>query len=154
MNKFREVAHFIIIWVGSIIWGIGNCFYVLMALTSVLAKKVHPKAVYGNCWSYAIPLWVKYGGNLEIRAADGNYFLWIFPVLHVKYIGELPRKGVRMRQFVPIDSERRTGRVFPWWTVYYKGVVRRMDSPHDAEEGWVEASKLEHELPQSTDVRS
>ena len=154
MSKFREIVHFILVCVGSIVWGIGNCFYTLMAVIALLAQKVQPKARYGNCWSYAIPLWVKYGGNLGIRAADDNYFLWIFPVLHVKYIGELPRKGVRMRQFVPIDSERRKGKVFPWWTIYYKGVIRRIDSPHDAAEGWVEASKLEYDLSQSPDVRS
>ncbi len=154
MNKFRGVVHFILVWLCAVFWGIGNCFYTLMTLIILLAQKVHPKARYGNCWTYAIPLWVKYGGNLEIRAADDNYFLWIFPVLHVKYIGELPRKGVRMRQFVPIDSERRKGKVFPWWTIYYKGVIRRIDSPHDAAEGWEEELKLEQELPQSHEVSS
>lgn len=141
MSKFKEAAHFTIIWVAAFAWGFGNCFYAIMALLILLAKKVHPQARYGNCWTYAIPLWLKYGGHLAIRAADDNKFLWVFPVPHVKYIAEMPRKGVVLRHYIPPPEKRRKTEVWPWYVIYYEGNVHIVDTPHDATEGWRDAAK-------------
>lgn len=140
-GTLRSTFHSLIIWVAAFVWGIGNCFYVLMASLILLAKRVDPNSRYGNCWTYAVPLWLRFGGHLAIRAADDNKFLWVFPVFHAKYIAQLPRKGLRMRQYIPAPELRRKTRVWPWYTVYYKGQVHRVDAPHDAAAGWEEAAK-------------
>ena len=104
----RKVTHFLLAWIGTVFWAIGNCFYVLTALMILLGQKVHPTSKYGNCWSYAVPLWLRYGGHLAVRASDHNKFLWVFPLPHVKFIPVLPPEGVEMRQFIPQSLSARS----------------------------------------------
>jgi hypothetical protein len=97
---------------------------VVVAL-SYLGNRVYPDSLRGNCWSYALWRWDKYGGYLAIRKAYGVKFLGWFPVPHVIWVKNLPRKVVRLKQFVPVD--RKTAQWIPYFTGYFKGKVISFD---------------------------
>lgn len=141
----RKVTHFLLAWIGTVFWAIGNCFYVLTTLIILLGQKVHPTSKYGNCWSYAVPLWLRYGGHLAVRASDHNKFLWVFPLPHVKFIPVLPPDGVEMRQFVPPESDRHESEAFPWYAIYYRGEIRDSETPHNALPGWEKDAGIVHD---------
>ena len=141
----RKVTHFLLAWIGTVFWAIGNCLYVLTALIILLGQKVHPTSKYGNCWSYAVPLWLRYGGHLAVRASDHNKFLWVFPLPHVKFIPVLPPEGVEMRQFIPPESERQESEAFPWYAVYYKVEIHDSETPHNAMPGWEKDAGVVHD---------
>ena len=141
----RKVTHFLLAWIGTVFWAIGNCFYVLTTLIILLGQKVHPTSKYGNCWSYAVRLRLRYGGHLAVRASDHNKFLWVFPLPHVKFIPVLPPEGVEMRQFIPPESERQESEAFPWYAVYYKGEIHDSEPPHNAMPGWEKDAGVVHD---------
>ncbi len=101
----------------------------VLAWLAIFAKKVHPAATVGNCWTHALPNWWAHGGYLAMRSADGQKFIGVFPVMHVIWIKSLPRK-TSLEQYVPI--KRQTSNILPWYTIGYKGVVRKVEAPHNA----------------------
>ncbi len=91
---------------------------------------IHPNSRWGNCWSFAVPRWIKYGGYLSMRVAEDVRFLKVFPVLHVLWCRESPRPG-SMRMTRPV--KRIEDKWFPVGTIYFTFKVSRMDAPHNAE---------------------
>ncbi len=92
---------------------------------------IHPNSRGGNCWSFAVPRWIRFGGYLNIRLAEDVKFLKIFPILHVQWGRKTPQPGA-IKQFIP--RTRIGGKWFPYWTIYFPGRVVSIDTNHDAEE--------------------
>lgn len=128
MQKLRILIHAIVV-VLSFPFYIGMSLSLLcMVGGSLLAYKIHPEAKAGNCWSFALARWVKYGGYLAIRPAGDVWFMRVLPILHCLWIQQLgpselqmtmPRK--RMRGFM--------AKWFPWKTPYFKFKVVSFDAP-------------------------
>ena len=79
---------------------------------------------FGNCWSYAVPRWLRYGGYLVVRIAPGIKILGFIPVLHVIWCKDL--KDASIEQFVPVN--RKHAFWFPWHTIWFKGKVLTEES--------------------------
>lgn len=126
----RLAAHFLITMVCAVAWAAANWFFVAVACLAWLSRKVYPKSEYGNCWLHALPLWVKDGGYLLIRPADGQRFLGVFCVPHVMHVTKLPRRGVELTQYVPVT--RKSGQCWPKHVLYYRGEIRTVENPHNA----------------------
>ena len=124
----RQFAHFITIFIAAILWAFGCIGYALAFLFTYIADKLQPNTKYGNCWSYVGPKWVKHGGYLFVRPADGQRFLKWLPVLHVGWVKNLDPRCVEIEQYAPI--ERKQGRFMPWHVFYYKGEIKRTETPH------------------------
>jgi hypothetical protein len=132
----RHALHLLITLFAAVAWGIGNVLYVITLLLAKAAKRADPDSAYSNCWLHALVKWRQHGGYIMMREADGQRFLRIFPVPHAIWVSHLPRRGVELEQYIPID--RHTTSCCPWYTVYYRGVVRRVESPHPARDLWPE----------------
>lgn len=130
LRLVRRVAHFFFAVVAFVLWAIGCLFFVLTTGCALAADAIEPGSEYGNCWTYALVKWIREGGYLVVRPADGVTFLWIFPVLHVLHCTELPRRGVVLTQTYPVD--RKIARLLPLFSVYFRHVVRNVESRHKA----------------------
>jgi hypothetical protein len=78
----------------------------------------------GNCWTYAVPHWWRYGGYLVVRIAPGIKILNFIPVLHVIWCLDL--KDAKIKQFVPV--KRVTAKWFPFHTIFFRGRVITSES--------------------------
>jgi len=125
----KTCIHFIVTLVCTAALVFAMCFFVLVWALAWLAKKIDPKVTRGNCWTYALPMFIENGGYLAVRAADGQRFLKVFMVPHVLYMPELPRRA-KVSQYVPID--RKSSFWVPWHTLNYRGKVRHSESNHNA----------------------
>ena len=117
----------------SLVLAFGSVILTLSCLViylTVLADKVWPNAQYGNCWTYTLPRWKKYGGYLLIRSSDGVRFLDTFPVPHVIWVQSLDTAGSVLSQFHP--EVRQSVRLLPCFTAYYKGKVLNEERNHQA----------------------
>jgi len=127
---FSCIAHWcicsLVLAFGSVILTLS---YLVIALT-ILADKVWPNAQYGNCWTYTLPRWKKYGGYLLIRPADEVRFLDTLPVPHVIWVQSFDTAGSVVSQFYP--EKRNVSRWMPWFTIYYKGKVLNNERNHPA----------------------
>jgi hypothetical protein len=132
----RHALHLLITLFAALAWGIGNVLYVITLLLAKAAKWVDQDSAYSNCWLHALVKWRKHGGYILMRAADGQRFLRIFPVPHAIWVSSLPRRGVELEQYIPID--RHSNECCPWYTVYYRGEIRTVESPHPARDLWPE----------------
>jgi hypothetical protein len=132
----RHAMHFLITLFAALAWGIGNVLYVITLLLAKAAKWADPCSAYSNCWLHALVKWRKHGGYILMRAADGQRFLHIFPVPHAIWVSSLPRRGVELEQYIPIG--RHSNECCPWYTVYYRGEIRTVESPHPARDLWPE----------------
>lgn len=124
----RAAIHFILTMLCAVVWGIGNVFYAMAVLFAVAADLIVPSSKFGNCWTYALPRWWRHGGYLLVRSADGVKFMNFFPVPHVLWVRKLPRRGVDLQQFVPVD--RKPAKWFPLYTTYFNGELRSVEAPH------------------------
>jgi hypothetical protein len=131
MPYARQAAHFFLSSVGLAVWGVAMCFMVLAVALSHLCHKVCRNPDRQNCWSHTLWRWNTYGGYLAVRKADGVQFIKWLPVPHVLWLMEIPKKGVRLEQYVPIKRER--AKWLPWFTGYFKGRVIHFDSNHAAD---------------------
>ena len=96
---------------------------------AIFADKMLPRSRTGNCWSYAIPKWLKEGGYLLVRPADGQRVFGHFHVWHCIWVKNICRwGGLESEQFVP--PKRKRSRFAPWYTIYYEGEVRTSEKPH------------------------
>jgi hypothetical protein len=129
MKLLRPILHSALLVLGFLAFSVASSAGVAMVLVARACKSVYPTAETGNCWSHALPNWWKHGGYLALRAADGQKFLGVFPVMHVIWVKVLPRR-TNLEQYVPI--KRQTSDILPWYTIVYKGVVRKVEAPHNA----------------------
>jgi hypothetical protein len=120
--------HFLMVFIAALFWIVGCSFFFIAFIFTWLADKLIPYSIKGNCWSFAGPLWVKYGGYLLIRPADGQRVFGIFPILHVAWVKNLDPRGLELLQFFP--TKRKNGRFMPWHVLYYTGEVRDVEKPH------------------------
>jgi hypothetical protein len=132
MNTIRAALHVVLIALGVPFWALAMLGMTGVAVFALLADKVIPHATKGNCWSHTLPLFLRRGGYLLIRPADGQRFLGFFPVPHALWVHTLPRYGIGLEQFAPI--RRRMARWIPWYAVYFDGTHRRVERPHNAED--------------------
>lgn len=129
----RFLSYMIIFIIGLVLWVIGVTVLTFMALLCVLGDIVLPNRTWGNCWIYALPLFVKHGGYLLIRRSDGQKFLRIFPVLHIIWVARLSKDNV-ISQYLPPEKERRYGRFVPVHTVVYHGEIVSTEKDHNVED--------------------
>ena len=129
----RSVIHFLLASLGLFLWGVAMGFMVLVVALANLAHRVCINPERQNCWFHALWRWNTYGGYLAVRKADGVQFIKWLPVPHVIWLMELPKRGVKLEQYVPIKRER--AKWLPWFTGYFKGRVIHFDSNHSADIG-------------------
>lgn len=89
----------------------------LLATVLLLFTSTEEKG-YGNCWTYAIPKWIREGGYLCIRKAHGVSFLGFLMIPHVMHIS---RTGT-VSDFYPLHRE--SAHYLPYFTLFYKGYIR------------------------------
>jgi hypothetical protein len=129
--KTRQVAHFLISSVGMSIWGVAMALMCVCVALSYAARRVMPDSEFRNCWLDTLWKWHRYGGYLAVRPADGVRFLKWLPVPHVIWLMELPKRGAKIEQYIPIQRERE--KWLPWFTGYFKGRTIHFDSNHAAD---------------------
>ena len=127
----RAALHFIVTMICAAAWAFAMCFFVLVWALAWLAKLIDPNMTRGNCWLYALPMFIEKGGYLAVRAADGNRFLKVFMVPHVLYMPILHSRSV-ISQYVPID--RKSSFWVPWHALNYRGRVRNVEANHNAKD--------------------
>ena len=128
----KQIAHFISIFIAAILWAVGCIWYALAFYFTYIADKIHPSSTHNNCWAYVGPKWIKNGGYLLIRPADGQRFLKWLPVLHVGWVKNLNPEHVEIEQYAPI--ERKSGKFFPWHVFYYRGHIKTTETPHPSKD--------------------
>jgi hypothetical protein len=78
----------------------------------------------GNCWTYALKNWFKYGGYIAVRKAPDVKILNFIPIYHVIWVLDL--KDAELRQFVPI--KRKHNKWAPFFAIIFKGKVITTES--------------------------
>jgi hypothetical protein len=107
--------------------------YALLAASAGLVMAAHrldPTANHGNCWSFAGPRWLTRGGYIAIRPVSDTRFLGVFPIIHAIWLKDIPR-GTPLEQTKP--AERRAGKWAPWWTLYFRFNVSRVEKSRSAQ---------------------
>ena len=127
----RAALHFIVTMICAAAWAFAMCFFVLVCALAMLGKLIDPDMTRGNCWLYALPLFIEKGGYLAVRAADGNRFLKVFMVPHVLYMPILHSRSI-VSQYVP--ANRKSAFWVPWHTLIYRGRVRNVEANHNAKD--------------------
>lgn len=80
--------------------------------------------VRGNCWSYALSHWFRYGGYLCVRVSPDVRILGFIPILHCIWVLDL--KDAELKQFIPV--KRSHAKWFPLATIWFKGRVITSES--------------------------
>ncbi len=126
----RLAAHWLICSVALAWFAVSATAFYCVVMASVAADRIWPKSPLGNCWTHVLPRWWRRGGYIAIRRADRVSLCKWLPVPHALHLERLPRRGVKLSQFVPL--RRKQPRIFPAIVGYYRGEVRTVESPHDA----------------------
>ena len=127
----RQAAHFAFSSVALALWGSAM---VLLCVVVALAYATHfvmPDSPWQNCWLAVIWKWHRYGGYLAVRPADGTKLLRYLPVPSAIWLQELPRRGVKLEYYAPIN--RKYSDCCPWYVGYFRGKIRLADSRHVAD---------------------
>ena len=111
----RALIHFIFSIIGGVLWTGAYWLMVCCVWLSRVAKKIHPQATHGNCWSVVLPLWRERGGYLTLRDSRGAKFLNAFPVVHCMWQPEVTGVAVSA-----IPTKRKLFRWFPLDTFYFR----------------------------------
>ena len=127
----RQAAHFAISSVGMSLWGVAMALMCVCVPLAYAAKRALPDSEWQNCWLAVLWKWHRYGGYLAVRPADGTRLLKYLPVPSAIWIQELPRRGVKLEYYAPLD--RKYSQCFPWYVGYFKGRIRLADSRHVAD---------------------
>jgi hypothetical protein len=118
----RRALHAVLVLVAALPWLAGVLAFGLATLCVLAADRLWPGATHGNCWSFAGPRWVRHGGYLLVRLADG------VPMLHAAIVHRLPADGVQLEQFMP--ARRRRGWRGVLSAFYFRGAISRDEKPH------------------------
>lgn len=124
----KKLLHALLVIGAAVPWTIGMFALFLSSLGALAADKVWPNATKGNCWSYAWPKWLKQGGYIDIRPAEGQRILGVFFLPHVIWMPEWP-EGIPIKHAQPI--KRHHSRWIPWYTLYYDFEVKDTEKPHN-----------------------
>ena len=120
----RQLAHFALVMLGILPWALAYWAGALAMWIAVLGDRVWPEADRGNCFSHALPLWVRGRGALVLTFVEDARFLRWFPVLHAAVLPAFPR-GNAYEMTQPLH--RKTTRWFPWFTFYFRFRIIRHD---------------------------
>jgi hypothetical protein len=98
---------------------------VVVSCLGIAAHWVHPNSTWGNCWSYAVPRWLKHGGYLSIRWSRSARLFGVPFIPHVIWVRELCEHSV-VEQTVPDRTSK------SWWreallSFYFKFHVRNVE---------------------------
>jgi hypothetical protein len=75
---------------------------------------------WGNCWTYAVPRFIRRGGALVIT---GSLWSWVW---HVRHAEPGALDGVEISEFVPLKPHRDWfNRTFPFYSICFRGRTRR-----------------------------
>lgn len=132
MRPARQAMHFFITSIGMALWVVAMAIMGVCCWLSRAAHRTLPDSEIQNCWLAVLWRWHKYGGYLAVRPADGTRLWHRLKVPSAIWIQELPRRGVKLSQFVP--TKRKQPRVCPAIVGYYVGEVRTVEAPHNATE--------------------
>lgn len=127
----RRIAHAVLVLLAALPWALGLAAFGCSLVLVLLADRIWPNATWGNCWSFAGPRWVRHGGYLVVRPADGVRVLgsgWVPHTLWMKRIGF----DNEIEQTMPL--RRSQSRVVPWRTLYFPYRVIRREMPHNAKD--------------------
>ena len=131
MRSVRQVLHFLVSSVALAAWGTAMALLCGVVALSYAARKVMPDSTWQNCWLAVLWKWHRYGGYLAIRPADGTRLLKYLPVPSAIWIQELPRRGVKLEYYAPLD--RKYSNYCPLYVGYFRGRIRLADSEHKAD---------------------
>lgn len=131
MRSARQAMHFIISSVALAVWGSAMALLCVVVALAYAARRALPDSTYQNCWLAILWKWHRYGGYLAIRQADGTRLLRFLPVPSAIWIQELPRRGVSLEYYAPLN--RRYSVCCPWYVGYFRGRIRLVDSDHKAD---------------------
>ena len=124
-----KFLHLPLILASVFFWSIAMFFMLITIGFSLLMLKLYPDSLEGNCWSYALPRWIKHGGYLAVGPAAGQRFLNYFFIPHVIWVKKMSPE-TELEQLVPI---RRKSRSFiPYYTLFFKGKVNVVEKSQDA----------------------
>jgi len=126
----RQFAHWLAASSALAFFAISATAFCFVVLAAVAADRIWPNSGMGNCWTHVLPRWWRRGGYIAIRHSDRVSLCKWLPVPHALHIESLPRRGVKLSQFVP--TKRKQPRVCQAVVGYYAGEVRNVESPHDA----------------------
>lgn len=74
---------------------------------------------WGNCWTYALSMWFRYGGGIYVTKS-----IWSW-VPHVRYVAPGQGDGLAFSEFVPLKPKRDWfNRTFPFYSIWFRGRIR------------------------------
>lgn len=130
-QRLKNYLRYFFLALGACIWVFEQILFFLVVLMALIANKLNPEALDGNCWSYALPKFWKYNGYLALRPAVGQKFLGHFPIYHVVWIKEFGRDN-KVEQLSPVN--RKFSSILPWYVFYFQGRVNHIEVPRNAKE--------------------
>lgn len=120
----RRILHATLGIIAAGPWLVAYFCGVLCAVFALAMDRVWPNADRGNCWSHALPMWVRRRGSVVVSFVEDARFARIFPVLHVAWIPRLPRQA----EFSMTDPlERKKTQWLPWWAFYFRYRIRTVE---------------------------
>ena len=127
----RQAMHFGVTSIGMALWIVAMAIMGFCCWLSRAAYRILPDSEMQNCWLAVLWRWHRYGGYLAVRPADGTRLWHRFHVPSAIWIQELPRRGVKLEYYAPLD--RKYSDCCPWYVGYFRGKIRLADSEHRAD---------------------
>jgi hypothetical protein len=123
-----KALHRLLVVISLVPLALAFAFLAIFAGFALLADKAMPHARWGNCWTYAVPRWLKYGGYLSLRRSDGVALFGRVGIPHAVWQSSL-RGGLRMT--APV--KRKSGLFFPVHVMLFDFTVWHGDGLHEAD---------------------
>ena len=126
----RASIHAALVLLAVVPWIVGLLGFGAALLLVLAADWVWPDANRGNCWSFVGPRWVKHGGYIVVRPADGVRVLGRFWVPHAFWMPKIGMDNVILQTH---PATRSRSKWLPWRTLYFEFRVRKRESPHNSD---------------------
>ena len=123
----RWLAHRLLIVLSVLPLLLAFGLFLTFAAVAIVADRVLPRATWGNCWTYAVPRWLRYGGYLSLRRSDGVALFGRVGIPHAAWQSSL-RGELRMTS--PIT--RVPNMYLPLRALLFEYEVWHGDGPHAA----------------------
>lgn len=92
---------------------------------AIAADRVLPRATWGNCWTFAVPMWFKHGGYMSLRRSDDIALFGHIGIPHAAWQSSL---NGDLRMTSPVT---RVANLFlPIHTLLFEYEIWHGDSPH------------------------
>lgn len=119
----RRALHFALAMIGAALWLVIAALSAALVWLSVFGAWVWPGAERGNCWTYALPRWIREGGGLLITL--DRLRLGRVPVPHAAWVrgaveDVLETEPVRRRNTL-------RGSLYGLRTLYFRFAVRHTE---------------------------